>query len=282
MTRVPNCFNCIHYVPGDGETKSYCPAFPDKIPIEISADILFHYKPFEDQVGSLVFESNGNFKNFYAQISERTEDFINRKEELRAEAIAHARAVTKKIFNSNEKNYTSGEIRFYLGTSRLVKRVDEILFWDNNENPELISLGFDSPLFKKLKVLLYVESIESQKTDLEFSITASGECHLNFTTLSYKERHEGNSVVNKLQDHQSKLNLVKHKGLRLISAEQLENKLSLFLSKEDPENFPRDRKIVAFFHEEGYAVLQQEIYALRKKLGYKNQREIRMGEKSKK
>jgi len=250
-----------------------CSAFPDYIPREVFSDSIPHHTIMENQYGNFVFEPSEKHKKSYDEYFEKLKELISKREQLEKKANSLVKEIVEKI---NLKNLIRGEVRLYRGESRMSLKVDEILFFDDKENAELVSLGYNSELFRCLKDILFIESVERHKTDLEFIINIKGKCEFNFGNHTREEKRNMNKILSNIHNQKARDTLVK-KGLKLITTKKLEEEIKLIF--DNLGNEVNDRQIVKKLHEKGYATLWIDIYETRKKIGYKTAREIRLEKK---
>jgi len=276
MTRSSNCSRCIHYRKMKKGEVPTCSAFPDFIPKEVFSERIPHHKKMENQCGDFVFEPHEKDRKRYKEYFEIIDELTSKRSQFEQEVILIAKEILERINIVEKKKFVRGEIRLYRGESRMIKKVDEVLFFDNKENAELISIGFNSVLFMKLKNILFIESIENHKTDLEFIINYSGDYQLIFANHTRKERQNMNNILSQIQKRKARETLVK-KGFVLISSKKLEEEIRSIFNTD--RNSLNDRQIVERLHEKRYAVIWSDIYEMRKKLGLKTKREIRLEKK---
>ena len=284
MTRVFRCSNCVHYYPGSRADKrhSSCKAFPEGIPRLIISEATFHLKKHKDQVGDYTFEPKKDNELIYEnelKYIEYTEKTIDERFMLEDEV---KRLVSELIDELNKKKYNwiRGEVRLNREDSSMVIKNDEILFYDQSKASELYSLGVKSELFKKLKTLLFIESVLHHETDLELIIFNSGEYKLSFSKLNWKERKEQNKEVSRIYANRTRTNLIS-KGLVEVSTEELTIILEDILLKEERGKIPHDNRLAFMIQKKGYVVLPEDVEIIRKKLGYKSRLELIIERKNK-
>lgn len=253
---------------------SFCTAFPEGIPREVLSEEVLHFNKMENQIGDFVFEPIEHEKH-YKKYFEYIKELVSKRNQIEEEIVALANEI---IENSNAKNstpFTRGEIQIHRSKSKMIRKADEILLFDSGGKPELISMGFDSALFKKLNSILLMECVENHKTDLKFIIRSNGNYEFNFSNLTLTERKRQYALISMIHNQRAK-NRLMDEGLSAISSENLSTEIKVILEKEDKNDLPRDKEILDTLRKKGFAVLEIEVTKLRRELGLKSKRELRI------
>lgn len=273
MTRIYKCWRCKHYKK-IGNTMS-CSAFPDGIPREVFSEEILHFKKMENQVGDFIFEPTEK-EDYYKKYFAFIEELIRKRSFIEKEVVELVNGIIEDLNAKNITQFIRGEIRIHRSDSKMIIKDDEILFFDFGGKPELVSIGSDSELFKKLKSILLIECIENHKTDLEFIINHNNSYDFKFSNLTFIEKKRQNALISLIHHQRAKDKLIEE-GLLAISSEKLKVEIQTILEKENENDLPYDREILSRLRVKGFAVLSHEVTKYRRELGFKSKRELRIG-----
>jgi len=273
MTSIFSCLNCKHYKKEDNT--SSCTAFPERIPRKIYSKEILHFNKMKSQVGDFIFEPI-KYIDSYKKYFKLIKKMVSKRVQIEKEAVELTKEIIENLNAKNITKFIRGEIRINRSDSiTMNKKTDEILFFDSEGKPELISIGFDSELFKKLESILLIECVENHKTDLEFIINYNSNYEIKFLNLNNKERSIQNATISLIHDQRTKDRLIQ-KGLLAISSEQLKTELKIIIKEKNKVDLPRDKDIVLILRNKGFAVLDNEVTKSRREIGFKSKKELRI------
>ena len=263
MLRTSRCRSCIHFREGH-----QCAAFPEGIPREVYWWFVPHLKPMDGQEEDFVYEPKDGLDKYFSNYLELARELSSKRKEIERKIVIEAKSVIKHYTQNEQKVFKRIEVRLHTGQSRMANPMDEILFI-REEGAELIAPGKKSTLFLKLNEILFVESVENHKTDLEFIMDNLGNYTLEFANYSRLERLDRNKEFHSARELQQKRLLAKQ-GLTMITDAKLKAEIKSILDEGDEENLPKNRHIMESLREKGFAVMLNEVYRVRKSLERNN------------